>query len=703
MCKKKNKIRINQKQIFSVMPVPLPSSGEGCWWQPTHCTLQLQFNASSDAGIILPGCSYKGISLIRYRKTTVDLAAMSCGAETSDLSLPAVFNIPQHVEQLKRQGSSKGLHLHALTSVTSSSPKVLPLVIHKYKLTCLSCGKSDKAALASASPKIVKRGEVLKISKIVEDEYETVKDCNSNAVKNDRQTGKQKPVQSGLSGAKGAKKNQKDSLTHGSKAVKKSKSTADSMEDGETEGCDSENATDDAGSRFVYFENEESLMDGAEVELSINFTAHVQAFDQGGVFVPARVSGSDRSGMLLTHFEVRLARLAFPCPDHPAYRLIWTLQSIHVPELYGKISVQRCVFANSPCTKKVLLPHQHAAQYGFAPCGPIPAYLVAFAFFTHPLTVQSKRFSVPRYPASVYMDAPLNESVVPRISMPSDGQNSLLLRVATTVPCDVPWVLRVFSDALEGMENFFLSSIPLLVLLNDDEYADEQDTDEPSEEAVLGSSRTNEGEEIQIFPRRELTVLIAPTMPYISGMEHQGLICLNESLFGSGGGSKNNAAKNTEEKELERAMLIVHEIAHHWLGNAIGLPFSLKEGLCQVIEQHFGPLILGRPVKAMVQRDATEVTDPDHGKEFTLNTYRHALQALEFIAASSGFPHLRQRLRWLVREYVVRPGQLAEESGEFVMISSDSITGSWWPVAPYLSTAGVLGLLMSPSLPEDKM
>jgi len=31
--------------------------------------------------------------------------------------------------------------------------------------------------------------------------------------------------------------------------------------------------------------------------------------------------------------------------------------------------------------------------------------------------------------------------------------------------------------------------------------------------------------------------------------------------------------------------LIIHEIVHHWLGNAVGLDLWIKEGLCQYFEQ----------------------------------------------------------------------------------------------------------------------
>lgn len=681
------------------MSVPLSSSSAGWWWQPTHCTLQLQFTAANNA-VILPGCSYKGISSIRYRKSFVDLTELLSSPEGSINNAPSVFQIPQHVDQFRSHGSSKGLHLHALTMPPSSSPKVLPLVIQKYKLTCLGNGKSDSTRVSPSCPR---RGDVLKISTVVTDEGGSGKEEQRNISSEGKET---IAAQRTSGGSKGSKRNQKEKITNAKndKSGKKGKSSAVHQE---TDDCKAERSSpemEDAGSKLIYFENEELFPEGAEVELSVSFTAQVQGFDQGGVFVPARVTGSDGIGMLLTHFEVRLARLAFPCPDHPVYRLIWTLQSIQLPDAYGKISVQHCVFANAPCIKKTMLPHQRAVQYGFASCGPIPAYLVAFAFFTQPLTMQTKKVPSPRYPVSAYMETPLHEAA-PHSSVPTEGENSLTLRVATTVPCDLSWVLRVFSDALERMEAFFLSSIPLFILLNDDEYADNGDEDERTITLKCEQGDNNEEVETHLSPRRELTVLIAPTMPYISGMEHQGLICLNESIFSSSGANsstKNNSAKNKEEKELERAMLIVHEIAHHWIGNAIGVPFSIKEGLCQLIEQHFGPLIIGRPVKAVVQRDATDVTDPEQGKEFTLNTYRHALQALEFIASSKGFLHVQQGLRWLVREYVVRPAYNAEVNGDFLLIASEPFTGSLWPVAPYLSSAAVLRVLMSSSLPTSE-
>lgn len=41
--------------------------------------------------------------------------------------------------------------------------------------------------------------------------------------------------------------------------------------------------------------------------------------------------------ILLTHFEVRLARCAFPCPDDPHYRIKWHLQQLTLPLCYHTV------------------------------------------------------------------------------------------------------------------------------------------------------------------------------------------------------------------------------------------------------------------------------------------------------------------------------------------------------------------------------
>eukprot|EP00796_Vickermania_ingenoplastis_P009698 gene9698-6795_t len=559
----------------------------GLWWQPTACQLQLHFSPPSAGGLLLPGTAYKGLSTLRYRKTSV-------------VACPAARLVPEQLRDQGRAPSRCGLHLHAYTKANGAKP--LPMSVTRYKLNCRQPGGANNK---------VRRGDQLKICQIEEE-------APTTAVEIQKKGG-------------------------GQKSSRRTKAPPATRPDA--------NPDADSASKMIYFEGEEALAEGAEVELAVAFTAYVQEAEHGGVFAPARVS-SLSTGAIATHFEVRLARLAFPCPDDPAYRLVWTLQCLQVPEVY------RCAFANTPCVRMTALPHQNAVSFAFSPCGPLPAYLLAFALFTEAVPCRSKSIPYPPLSPTEYLDLPLEADD----ATPSAPTSTLLVEVAATVPLDLDQLMRLVLGGLALLQNFFLGPIPLL-----QPGADEGETE------------------------ARLAVLVGPTAPFIGGMEHHGLICLNESLFGPSGG---RAKSKGDDRDLYLAMLVVHELAHHWVGNAIGLPFALKEGICQVLEQHFGPVLLGRNPKPIPQRDASDLADPAGGKELTFLTYLHALHAVERIAGSRGLPRLRYGLRQLVRDHVVRAQAQAWEHGSSLFLARDGSGGTSWPIAPYLSTAAVLGVLM---------
>ena len=53
----------------------------------------------------------------------------------------------------------------------------------------------------------------------------------------------------------------------------------------------------------------------------------------------------------------------------------------------------------------------------------------------------------------------------------------------------------------------------------------------------------------------------------------------------SGKGKKGNEKLNE---------LLMHEIAHQWVGDLIGFPFWVKEGICCYLEERMGDLVNGR-------------------------------------------------------------------------------------------------------------
>lgn len=613
----------------------LPSAAPlGEWWEPTQCTLQLQFGQppTSDGkpfcGALAPGMSYQGISQIVYRKMKINWSSLKDTGKEPRRLPPPLF-VEQHRDAFLAEAekdaalcASRGLHLHALTAVPPTAhPTTMPLSIQRYKLTFQS-GFSGKKAL--------RRGEALKITSI-EDSNST--DEGETSSRHEKQ------------GKKGKRNGKAGGKPHGK--VKDKPPVADE--------CTT--APSDPGSLMVYFEEEPELAAGAEVLLLVQFTAFIQEPAAGGVFVPVRPHATGAA--LCTHFEPKSARLAFPCPDHCAYRLLWKLQSLQLPEHYVSLSpasaVQMCF--NSPCVRQRHSPVQKVAVLEFALCGPLPAYLLAFAAFTEPLhslcvKVKTRSLHHAESGGGGEEDAPL------------------ALRVLSAVPCDMAFILRIVREGIETAETYFQSPLPLLA---------------PFEEGGEDS-----------FPRRGVTVLVGPVYPHISGMESHGLILLREGYFTTGPGTDCSEWLASNRVHLERATLIVHEILHWWLGNALGLPFGLKEGLCLFLQDRLAPPLVGCPAAALHARESNtkEQCEPEEGKHLTCGSYRRYAAWMEAVVVEhGGLKPLQRALQRLVAKHLTQAMKQAEEEGRYLFVELDGRTGSLYPSAPFITAKDVLHAL----------
>eukprot|EP00667_Euglena_gracilis_P013658 EG_transcript_14098 len=88
----------------------------------------------------------------------------------------------------------------------------------------------------------------------------------------------------------------------------------------------------------------------------------------------------------------------------------------------------------------------------------------------------------------------------------------------------------------------------------------------------------------------KLDVVLVPRM-MLGGMENWGLIFLNDHDTKAQGKGKKGAEKLVD--------LLMHELAHQWMGNLVGLPFWAKEGLCCHLEERMGDVVNGRPPRAV--------------------------------------------------------------------------------------------------------
>lgn len=695
-------------------------------------------------------------------------------------------------DSLRRKHTKEAFHSNATgptknETITNRVLPVFPLQVERYQLTCLQIGEPtitsglmtndsfcDSQCLRScASENIpdIQRGEKLKIIAVLEEEQEEMTedfggnagDSGSNINKSKRACRKDDSVSSNKSSNnsvlasvdKGLGQNKRiRNLNHNGN--EKNNNAGRTVGEREIHSSGTPVGEADMHGRMIYFLGEPSLGEGAEVELLVRFTAFVQHHANGGLFIadtslPNTSGRSERGSALLTHFEVYLARLAFPCPDHPTYRLWWTLDNIQLPDYFAggskhhirgtpfpthsfsnssssAIGAKRTYqsgycystfFTNAPCKERIMLPHQRAVQYRFTSFGPLPAYLLAMAAFTHPLSVIW---------GFVPLQPPSTLSTTPSPSVQSDfvssSSPSLLVRVLSTVPCDLPHVFSTTTDAIQQLQRFFASPLPLLVEgvtdvlweAEEDKWSSSPSQPPQEENAELSSSYDS-----------ILTVLVAPTMPFISGMEHHGLICLKDALYLSSHGSTPSCSSSSNvvsQTRKEQENLILHEVAHHWLGNAIGMPFSIKEGLCQWLEQYRDKLRFSHPLKERKSdndvHDAVErkkdakgqqrqdcgslktsvfcgagsiVTNPIKGKEFTFGVYRSALLTILHWSEAYGIDVVLNGLRELTQKYLVQPMRKADKEGRGIgggagglFTDEDPCTGAIWPSAPYLSS-----------------
>ncbi|SYZ68415.1 aminopeptidase [Leishmania braziliensis MHOM/BR/75/M2904] len=601
-------------------------------WSPIQCTLQLVFSRPNNGEAILAGSAYHGTSIIRYRREPYCDAAKSNVSTTTSSKTSSSGDNSEYDNFLRHRrviAEKSALHLHALTTAGGIYKDAKVLNVQSYQVRCVS----PSAGAATG------------VLKVVSVEHE---DGGAVAAGSSRSTTGSAAKMKG--NAMGSKK----------------RGLAGVENDLHTSADAPSPAAVDWGSKLVLFEGASSLPPFCEVDLTIRFVGAVQSFDHGGIYA-ARGTDSNPNTEdvpLLTHFEVRFARCAFPSPDDPQYRLDWQLKSIQLPSCFHTI------LTNGEERGRKQLLAQQAMQVSFAPCGPLPAYVFSFACFPDAASLESTsatgdgldvlegRLVIPKFLGDItssFSNAPIPVRVLAR-------------RQARIATATLERVLRLTIDAVTALQQLFQCPLPLLQC-------------------------------------EHLDVLLGPTMPYISGMEHHCSIILNESIYqadkkaaiGSrgGGGANSNA-------EVGQTELIVHEVTHHWIGNALGLPFAVKEGICQVIEQCVADTLLGKPMRkykadsggsakfnspspssSTAKLPKSTIQASEKGHEFTGASYQHARSAIKQLIADHGFDRFLLCLQQLLHKHVVIPMREVEEKGGIEVLRR---IGADVAVSPYLST-----------------
>ncbi|KPI87164.1 putative aminopeptidase [Leptomonas seymouri] len=601
-------------------------------WNPTLCALQLVFSRPSGTSTpIHAGCTYVGTSVIRYRleALTEEEAAQHPLEGGNDVS-ESSSEYEDFLRHRRVVSAKHALHLHALTTTGGMYKDAKPLQVTNYQVNCVT-----------SSPAGGGKAGTLKVLSVEQEDAGTAvppTSCaKSNAAANTKQKNKGRP-------------NRKGDI------VASEEDTKNSLEGGSV----------DWGSKLVFFEGADTLPLHSEVELTVQFSGTIQTFDCGGIYAAKAEStgSSNADAPVLTHFEVRYARCAFPCPDDPQYRPMWQLKSIQLPDGYTTI------LTNGEEEGRKTLTAQRAVQRSFAPCGPLPAYVFSFGCFAEPLEQVEALLEVPEFTDDVGHRLEKDPGSLPCVAIPV---RVLARRQARISVATLERILHLTLETVAALQHLFGCPLPLL-------------------------------------QSRHVDVLLGPTMPFISGMEHHCSIILNETVFQSGRKAQGSGSAATEQAEL-----VVHELAHHWIGNALGLPFAVKEGICQVLEQCIGDILLGKPMRKFKPDSAAAAPGPagsavssagdnaglhrgtiqpsEKGHEFTGASYQHALNAIKRFVADRGFEAFKGSLQRIVEENVVVPTAAVEECGGVQMLRC---IGGDVPPPPYLSTVAFLQWMETP-------
>jgi len=153
-----------------------------------------------------------------------------------------------------------------------------------------------------------------------------------------------------------------------------------------------------------------------------------------------------------------------------------------------------------------------------------------------------------------------------------------------------------------------------------------------------------------------LRLLIVPGIP-LGGMEHDGLIFLNQSV----------CTVTQRDGALSQGCveLIAHEIAHGWMGNRLGLPFTVKEGICLVLEKLVAQAVVTGGRVGAVKRPSAVPTAASlsvaEGKELTGQTYQNALNYVSYSIATQTVPVFMRKIQRLLHDRPFGSCLLTEE------------------------------------------
>lgn len=264
----------------------------------------------------------------------------------------------------------------------------------------------------------------------------------------------------------------------------------------------------------------------------------------------------DSGNFIVTHFEPSFARTAFPCVDFCDQRATHQLR-ITVPLALIHSNASSCnsnsnsrvyAISNAPLQQELFVRSARGAkQFVFAPShAAMCTYHMAFALGDF-MVMQEAHF---RSTLAAEEEMPVR-LLYPNYDDSTTNDNPRGAPIATPQE-----IMDVTLQTLNMLEQFF--------------------------EIPCGMPK--------------LDIVVVPKLP-LGGQENWGCIFLNESahqMHPTAASASTSARRKGQEQRVAFVELLIHELAHMYVGNMTSFPFWIKEGLAQYFEKLIGDTVLGR-------------------------------------------------------------------------------------------------------------
>ncbi|PRP89432.1 Arginine/alanine aminopeptidase, overproduction stimulates glycogen accumulation [Planoprotostelium fungivorum] len=227
----------------------------------------------------------------------------------------------------------------------------------------------------------------------------------------------------------------------------------------------------------------------------------------------------------------------------------------------------------------------------------------------------------------------------------------------------------VCENTLSPLGGEISTNIPIRAMVSIDHYNEKMRRDILDRLIIAGSQSLHACEKFLGIPfwLPKIDLLALPVM-LLAGMENVGLCFLHVKEEGDPSEALSSAETD-----------VLHEIAHQWVGNLVGMSLRVKEGIVQYIEKQLSEKLFGSQKKSSGRKKAGQVKSMtnkktqgnstesqlqrDFCKELNEEFYQKSLKAVETAVDVMGEKTFQTRLASVLNEYALSylPDEVAHE------------------------------------------